>query len=78
MALAQEMSDKGEIDDVQNLQGAPVKIIGGEDEKYANLLTLQKEFYDNFDSLTDLELVEGVGHTTAWSDAKDAYTFLYP
>ena len=78
MALAQELSDKGEIDDVQNLRGAPAKIIGGADETYANLLTLQDEFYARFDSLTDLEILEGVGHTTAWNDARDAFSYLYP
>jgi hypothetical protein len=79
IALAQENSDLGLIDNVSNLDGAPVKIMSclQDDSQMPVLQQAQKSFYDSFGSVTDLEEFDVV-HTTSWFDPQLAFKFLLP
>lgn len=76
---AQEYSDEGLIDDVANLDGAPVTIISAlqDDAQQPNLQQAQKTFYEAFGGNVDLH-EEDRGHMTIFDDALKSMQHLLP
>ena len=74
IAKAQDLSDKGEIDNVSNLKGSPVKIISclQDDQQTPPNQKGQKTFYEAFGANVSYEEDDAV-HTTNWSDPKRSF-----